>query len=1219
MFVLSTARRRRARYAARRGGYYALPGIRKPRALPRPLAWLLGISGAFALLTLAFLVVAGVGAFIGYEYFAKDLPSTDNIQGIQFQATRIYDRYGQLLYEMYDPNQGKRIYVNIAQMPQSLKDATIAVEDSSFEQNNGVDPIGIVRALYIDFTNKGTSGASTITQQLVRHVLLPEGDAPTLNRKIREAILAVEVSQKYSKDKILELYLNEVYYGSLSYGVAAAADTYFGKQVKDLDLAQSALLAGLPQAPTEYDPNLNFDTAKARQKIVLGLMVKNKFITQQQADAAYTEDVRPIPRKANVPLNAPHFVEYVRQALEQKYGEEMANRGGLKVFTTIDLNWQAEAQRIATAQIDNIKKQGASNAGLVAINPRTGEILAMVGSVDYTDPRFGQVNVTTSLRQPGSSFKPFTYATAFQSGLYNPATILPDVPSQFSNGPNQPPYVPQDYDGRFRGPVSVRMALGNSFNIPAVRMLQLVGVPSVLDTAHRLGITTLNDPQRYGLSLTLGGGEVTLLDMTSAYATFANYGYHVPATPFLKIVDAKGNVLEELDTENPKGSQAIDPGVAYQISDILSDNNARSLEFGPNSALKIDGITAAAKTGTTNDWKDSWTMGYTPALAVGVWVGNNDGKTMSRVAGAIGAAPIWHNFIQDIYSKPELKSLLLKPEEKELPDKFTPPPGMVRAAVCTDSGMAPTTACTKVHYEWFTQANVPTTPDTWHRWVPVTLRDGGAQVAGPGVPPDNVIERIYTFPPPEFKGWIGGGPPASTLVISPTVPVPLPTPLKEEPTSVAAYITPVPQADTSQAQRPTGLQQPENLPPIPGLRLAITSPTTGQAVSGLVVITGEADADDFADYKLEYGQGDGSSGMITISVSTTRPVAGALGLWNTYGLPSGRYTLSLVLDTTSGDTVRANAEVQVGGGTPSVTIASPVDNSPVYDGEAVQINAVADGGGASIAGVEIYVDGRRIASIVSGSPPWSAAWAVTPGAHELSAVVYSSNGQKAQSAVVRVTDVGARPTLTPTVAPIIWISNLTEYKEIQAGVNEVWVDVSPDSPVKNVDIYIDGLPAGYATGPGYRVNPLWTPTPTPTTTPAPTNTLEPNAAATAAVAQATVQARQTVAAQASATRATRAQATAAAIAANATATKQSAEATASVVAATASSTPAPPTNTPLPSATPTFVRYEPALDPMLGDFVARCLFPVGRHRVTAIGYDADGHEVGRDETWVVVK
>jgi 1A family penicillin-binding protein len=1217
LFLISSARRRRARGRTIRGGYYALAAIPKPRMMPRPIVWFLGITGAFWTLFIGFFLLVGLGLGGAYWFFSKDLPPVDDLRAIKFETSRIYDRYGNLLYEMYDPDQGKRTYISIDQMPQSLLNATIATEDKSFEANTGVDPEGIVRALYTNFTNQDSrSGASTITQQLVRRVLLPEKDELSLTRKIREALLAMRVTERYSKDKILEIYLNEIYYGSQSYGVAAAADTFWGKKVKDLTLGQSAMLAGLPQTPSLYDPNINFNYAKARQRVVLDLMIENKYITKEEADAAYAEDLRPIPRAANVPRYAPHFVNYVRQVLEDKYGVQLANRGGLKVFTTIDLTWQAEAQKIAAAQIENLKRQNASNASVVAMNARTGEILAMVGSVDYSDPRYGEFNVATSLRQPGSSFKPITYATGFQSGRFTPWSVVPDLPVKYGN---VLPYIPQNYDGRFHGPVTIRSALANSFNIPAVEMLREMSVPRVLDAAHSMGITTLNEPERYGLSLTLGGGEVTLLDLTSAYATLANYGYHTPATPFLKVIDADGNVLEELDRTQPAGNRAFDRGVAYQISDILSDNAARTPMFGANSPLKIDGIVAAAKTGTTNDWKDSWTMGYTPALAVGVWVGNNDGRPMAHVAGAIGAAPIWNGFIKKVYGEPEMKSVLLRPGEEELPDRFSRPPDMVVAEICDQSGMAAGPACTHTHIEYFTENNRPQVECDWHQWVTVTLHDGGASVPGPGVPKSDTIQRVYTTAPAEFRGWIGGGPPTNVAVITPTLTtnaqaIPLPTPVLVEPPPIAENITPVAPISGSSPVPAIGGEGVEGLEPIAGLVLEITSPVQDAAVRGVVQVMGHVRAEDFARYTLEFGAGDGLAGMTPLADSVLPPFTDMLGVWNTDGLPPGPYTLRLTLETLSGQVVRTETVVRVISGPPTISITSPVSGVPLYVDDAIDINVAADGGGASLAGVEIYVDGKRIASITT--PPWTVKWATLKGTHDIDAIVYTTSGESARAAPVQVTTFGPRPTATPTRAPVVWISNPTLYKEIPAGVGEVWVDVAPGSQVQHVDIYIDGLPGGYATGPGYRVNPFWTPTPVPTETAPPLPTLDPAQAWAATQVAATVQVQQTMIATGPATETAEAQATARVIAANQTATAVSGAATAVVIAATTSPT---PTSSPTATATATFVVYEPLLDPMLGDFVARCQFNVGRHRVTAIGYDQNNIEMGRDETWVVVR
>ena len=1216
LFVLGTARRRRAKGRGPRGGYYALSHTHRPRVVPRPLAWAVGVLGAFWLAVIGVVGTVALGIAGTYIFYEQGLPPIDNLEAIKFETTRIYDRYGTLLYELYDPNQGKRTYVTIDKLPKSLIDATIATEDKTFEENRGVDPESIVRALYINLTRQGTSGASTITQQLVRRILLPEKDELTLSRKIREAMLALKVTEKYPKEKILEIYLNEIYYGSLSYGVAAAADAYWGVSVTDLTLAQSAMLAGIPQLPTEYDPNINFGLAKARQFIVLGLMVENRFITKEQADAAFAEDVRPRSRPANVARHAPHFVGYAVGELQRKYGDILATRGGLKVFTTIDLNWQAEAQRVASEGIDNIRRLRASNAGLVAVNARTGEVLAMVGSVDYTDPNGGEFNVATALRQPGSSIKPITYATAFQRGDFHPDSMVPDLPVRYESDGGYPPYIPRNYDGRFHGPVTIRSALANSFNIPAVEMLKEVGLPAMLDTAERMGITTFEDASRYGLALTLGGGEVKLVEMTGAFATFANYGYHAEVTPFLKVVDADGKILEELDPLEPPGEQVFDPGVAYQISSILSDNDARAPVFGRNNPLKIEGIEAAAKTGTTNDWKDSWTMGYTPALAVGVWVGNNDNKPMAQVAGAIGAAPIWNNFIKRVYEQPELSSLLLMPGEVALPQGFEPPPSMVRQDVCAVSGMAPGPACTHVKTLWFAESNAPHDTCSWHRWVTVTLHNGGATRAGAGVPKSDTIERIYTFAPKKLG--IGGGPPGGVTVITQTqqpgpATEPLPTPLIEEPAPIE------PPADGGGTG---GLNQPlpQELEPIPGLQLAIATPGEGEWVRGVVMVLGAARADTFAHYSLEFGPagGEGGAGPMTLlSESVFPPFTDILGVWNTEGLPPGQYVLRLTLETTDGQAVRTDRVVQVYTGPPSARIVQPADNSPVYRGEAVTVQVEADGAGVPVAGVEIYVDGRRIASLTQA--PWTARWAVSEGTHEFGASVVTVRGERASAQPVKVTYSGQRPTATPTRMPIMWISRPRLYAEIAAGVQEVWVDVEPGSRVHHVDIYIDGYPAGYATGPGYRVNPLWSATPTPIMTQPPTPTLNPEEAATATVVWATVGVERTRVARSQATATARVKATERAVVAAQTATAKSADATASVQAATVSPTPLGPTATASPTPSPTFVVHEKLLDPMLGDFVAQCEFKPGRRRVTAIGYDEQNRELERNETWVVVR
>lgn len=653
----------------------------------RGLAYvLLGVM-LFGVLTMA----GGMGAWVaGAAWYMSTLPPVDpeNLRaaiakyGITAQTTKIYDRNGELLYDLVDEETGMRQELTLDQISPLVISATIATEDANFYSNPGVDPVGIVRAVSINLSGEGQSGGSTITQQLVRQVLMSpeERQERTLRRKVKEAVLALQLTQNYSKDEILEMYLNQTYYGHRAYGIEAAARTYFGKSARDLTLPEAALLAGLPQAPSQYDPIINPDAAKRRQAIVLDLMAKQGMITQEQADQAKAENVYLYPYKPV--LKAPHWVYYIKEYVEKKYGPE-ALEAGLSIYTSLDMRVQKAAEQVARDRIEELRRQKATNAAIVVMKPRTGEILAMVGSVDYYNQEIdGQVNVATRERQPGSSFKPITYVTAFKKG-WTPATTILDVQTAFPN-PGQKPYIPKNYDGRDHGWVTVREALANSYNIPAVKALQFAGIEETIATAHDMGITGLNrGTDWYGLSLTLGGGEVTLLDMTTAYSTFANNGLAVGANPIVKIVDAQNRVLFQLDPL-PPGQQVLDPRHAYMITSILSDNRARTPMFGANSPLRTS-FPSAAKTGTTDDNRDSWTMGYTPNLTVGVWVGNSDNSEMLRVTGAIGAAVIWHNMMESFYKNPEFVDLVRAPDGS-LQREFVQPPGLIRASACSNKG-----------------------------------------------------------------------------------------------------------------------------------------------------------------------------------------------------------------------------------------------------------------------------------------------------------------------------------------------------------------------------------------------------------------------------------------------------------------------------------------------------------------------------------------------------
>jgi len=684
---------------------------------------------------------------IGFTIFAVrhlivDLPPIDTLRDfIMPPSTRIFDRHGRLLYEIMDPQRGKHTYVPLREIPLALRQATIATEDATFYENPGVDLRAIVRALWINLRGgEVLSGGSTITQQLARNLLLSPGERSqrTIWRKMRESVLAWRMARHLSKDEILELYLNQTYYGNLAYGVEAAAQAYFGKHVRDLDLAECALLAGLPQSPASYNPLEHPRRAKERQHIVLGLMHKAGYISERELQLATDEKLH--FAAASFPIRAPHFVMYVRGVLEQDYGLEAVYRSGLRVYTTLDLDLQEMARDLARYHLAELNKRregmpgaDASNAALVALDPRTGEILAMLGSPDYFDPHIdGAVNCTLALRQPGSSIKPLTYAAAFSED-YTPATMLVDTRTAFPTREGIP-YVPVNYDHRFHGPVLLREALGSSMNVIAVKVLQHIGIERLKALARDLGITTLDD-ERFGLALTLGGGEVRLLELTAAYAAFANGGYRIEPIGILRIEDQNGHTLYEAHPQ--KGERVLDPRVAYLIADILSDDTARIPAFGEGSVLKLS-RPAAVKTGTTTDWRDNWTIGFTPSLVVGVWVGNTDNRPMRNISGISGAAPIWHDFMEE--------ALRGRPVEH-----FERPPGIVEVEICPLSGLLPGPSCPHRRRELFIAGTEPTTRCNLHRTVRIDATTG--LLATEHCPPEAVIERTYVYYPSEALDW----------------------------------------------------------------------------------------------------------------------------------------------------------------------------------------------------------------------------------------------------------------------------------------------------------------------------------------------------------------------------------------------------------------------------------------------------------------------------------
>ncbi len=683
-------------------GTSATQPIRAAAPRANRLAWVFFI---IALATFLLFFFAFAAVITGYAVIAAQLPPPEELVARQsnFVSSKIYARDGSLLYEVVDPHGGRRTYVPLDRISPYLIQATIATEDADFYRHPGFDPVALLKTIYRNLSaGEIVSGGSTIPQQLVRALLLPpeERFQRSAWRKIKEIILAYEITRRYPRNTILEIYLNEIYYGNLAYGIEAAAETYFGVTAAELSLAQASFLAGLPQSPATYDVFAGGrERALARQKDVLRLMVKEGYITQAQADAAAAEmaayEFRPRVPQDKIP--APHFVMYVRQRVEEMYGPEVLYRGsGLRIYTTLDPGLQSLAEQIVAQHVAALADHNATSGALVAVEPATGYILAMVGSADfYNEEIDGQVNVAISPRQPGSAIKPLTYVAAFERG-WTPATLIWDLQTAFPDG-LIPPYVPRNYDGRFHGPVLVRSALANSYNIPAVKALQFIGIPALKEMAARLGITTLTR-EDYGLSLTLGGGEVKLLELTGAYAVFANNGVRVPPTPILRIEDNQGRVL--LDNTQPQGQQVIRAEHAYLITSILSDREARCPAFGCPNALELS-RPAAAKTGTTNDYRDAWTIGYTPDLVVGVWVGNADNSEMDRVAGSMGAAPIWHDFMEAAL------------RDKPVRD-FPRPPGIVEMEICADSGTQPSPYCPRRKMEIFAADQPPLGPE--HDW-----------------------------------------------------------------------------------------------------------------------------------------------------------------------------------------------------------------------------------------------------------------------------------------------------------------------------------------------------------------------------------------------------------------------------------------------------------------------------------------------------------------------
>lgn len=940
-------------------------------------------------------VVGGVSSVISaYAYFTRDLPEPEVIEAANenFETTKIYDHTGQiLLYEVIDPTGGDRTWVTLDQIPEHLICATVALEDRTFWTNPGFNPRGMARAFWGNLRGQQIQGGSSITQQLIKNIVIEPGrryvsaEGPKwkdYERKITEILLAYRITQKYSKEQILEWYLNTNFYGNLAYGIEAAARVYFGKSAHDLTLSEAATLAAIPQFPM-MNPFDNAEAARRRQALVLDAMAREGCITAEAANAAKVEPWNLAHFTERYDIIAPHFSVYVRKQLEQMFGPEVVYRGGLRVYTTLALDLQRQAECVLRAQVRRLSGAGdaeviqeavdngctaaqfmpalranvvgvdqhVNNGAVVVIRPATGEILAMVGSLDYWDEKIdGQFNVAVdgTGRQPGSSFKPFTYLTLLAQG-HNAAELFLDVRTAFQQ-PNGIPYVPENYDRKYHGPQRMRLALARSLNIPAVAALQEAGVDNVLRTAHAMGINTLDRGlDYYGLSLTLGGGEVHLLDMVYAFSVFANGGVMngapVPAdlrregfreldpVAILRVEDRNGRVLYQYN--QPESRVIISPQLAYLMNNILSDRQARWAIFGRPNALELENDRpAAAKTGTTNNYKDAWTLGYTPQLAVGVWLGNTDNSDMLSTAGLIGAAPIW-------------KAIMEYGLQDEPVVPFERPDGLVERTVCAVSGDLPGPYCPTVN-ELFIPGTEPTETCMMHQVYRVNRETG--KLCTVYTPPELCEERVFEVYPPQAADWIAG------------------LPEEQRP--------PIPPTEYDTIYGPTRADA----------EVAIIDPAPYSYIRGTVPITGNARGGDFNFYRVLFGQGLNPTAWMQIGPDHGNQVDhNILEFWDTTGL-DGLYSLRLSVVEHSTALREATIQVTVDNISPTLDLTYPEDGAEYQLGYDEWANVSAEVQDYSIARVEYYVyPGRKDVEPppdlqpfkVRTVPPFNVNWAIT--------------------------------------------------------------------------------------------------------------------------------------------------------------------------------------------------------------------------------------------------
>jgi penicillin-binding protein 1C len=917
---------------------------------PRPWLWLgqgAAVIAAIVVISLVTVVGAGVAVVYGvYNSYAAQLPDASEIEEKQeeFETVRIYDRTGQhLLYESVDPRpfRGDRTYVTLSEMSPWVAKAAVALEDRNYWENPGINVRGLLRAFASNLQGGAVQGGSSITQQLIKNIIIPveERTQQSYARKLKEVVLAMEVTRQYSKEKILEWYLNYNFYGNLAYGVEAASQVYFGKSVTELNVAEAAMLAAIPQYPA-LNPIDNLDEAKRRQGLALQAMAQAGYLTQAEAEAAFQQPLetrKSVAERFDI-LTAPHFALYVLDQVQREFNTAedpyFIWKKGLTIYTTLDVALQRHAEQVARDQVKLLLEQGknASNAAVVVIKNDTGEILAMVGSLDYNNEEIdGQVNVAISQRQPGSSFKPYVYLTALLEGL-TPASMILDVATAFPQADGTY-YRPENYDRQYHGPVMLRNALARSYNIPAIRVMDQVGIADALRLSHRMGINGLDRGLNfYGLSLVLGGGEITLLDHTFAYSVFANQGVMVGEpvldterrdgfrtlnpVSLLQVRDSLGNVLKKY--EQPAAERIFTADVAYIMADIMSDDVARAPAFGANTALTLPDRKVAAKTGTTNGWKDNWTVGFTPQATVGVWVGNTDNESMENVTGLDGAAPIWNAVIAHYHQG--LPAIW-----------YDRPPGVVSATVCMPSGLLPTPSCpgSSQRTELFVAGTEPTLSD--NIWQAFEVDTESGKLASPLTPPERKETRVYQMLPQEAADWV-----RENGIAQPPV----------EQTAVSL----------------------EDFDP----DAAIIEPGINGYISGVFEVKGNARG---GPYRLEYGAGLEPSEWIAIGGEQTNEVAnGPLGMFDTGGLGEGVYSLRLTVNRPEGPKVWSTP-ITIDHSPPTAVISEPKPDQLYVMEQDEQINVnVLPNDTWAVDKVEFFIDGNLFASATVA--PFNERWEI---------------------------------------------------------------------------------------------------------------------------------------------------------------------------------------------------------------------------------------------------